>query len=451
MNKTVTVTLDTTPFADARRVRRLNGGNLGPPLVSEKAGRDLRATFAGMRLPFTRLHDAPLDNPGMRLVDIPQVFANFHADAADPRNYWFAQTDDYLRAILDAGTGVIYRLGTSIEHSRRKYFTAPPPDVAHWVDICSGIIRHYTEGWAGGFHWDIRYWEIWNEPEVTDAEGAHLMWAGTVAQYNAFYAAAATELKRRFPRLKIGGPAHVQYGPHTAPFIEHCAKNNAPLDFYSYHAYPRETAGGIIGHPAEIRALLDANNFKDTEIHLNEWHYFPGDWSRLRGGSPEARAETLRTFEEMRGPDAAAFLCSLLSLWQDTPLDMACYYTVTAGRWGLYDPGTFQPSKAWHGMAAFGKAAANEPLRLPAVTDANGVAALAGLEKDGRAWLLVSVFKCGPVSLRIPVTGAFAKRKISARLVDAAHDLGEIPAACHDGNIMVELPHPSAVLLLEWE
>ncbi|MBI4578450.1 MAG: hypothetical protein HY718_02035 [Planctomycetes bacterium] len=39
-------------------------------------------------------------------------------------------------------------------------------DFAKWAKICVNIIRHYNEGWADGFHYNIRYWEIWNEPNV---------------------------------------------------------------------------------------------------------------------------------------------------------------------------------------------------------------------------------------------------------------------------------------------
>lgn len=57
-----------------------------------------------------------------------------------------------------------YRLGTSIEHSRNKYFTDPPSDAGKWIDVVSNVIRHYTEGKWNGYRYDIEYWEIWNDP-----------------------------------------------------------------------------------------------------------------------------------------------------------------------------------------------------------------------------------------------------------------------------------------------
>jgi hypothetical protein len=56
-------------------------------------------------------------------------------------------------------------LGASIEHGEKKG-TYPPQDYAKWARICEHIILHYTKGWANGFHYDITYWEIWNEPDA---------------------------------------------------------------------------------------------------------------------------------------------------------------------------------------------------------------------------------------------------------------------------------------------
>ena len=27
------------------------------------------------------------------------------------------------------------------------------------------VIKHYNSGWANGYHYNIKYWEIWNEPD----------------------------------------------------------------------------------------------------------------------------------------------------------------------------------------------------------------------------------------------------------------------------------------------
>ena len=72
---------------------------------------------------------------------------------------------------------------------------------------CAGIVRHYNEGWAGGFRYGIRYWEIWNEPE-----NRPVMWTGTDAQFLELYQVTARTLRAEFPTIKIGGPAFGYYG-----------------------------------------------------------------------------------------------------------------------------------------------------------------------------------------------------------------------------------------------
>ena len=57
-------------------------------------------------------------------------------------------------------TKVFYRLGSKIEHNRKKYGTLVPKDPHKWAVICEHIIRHYNEGWADGFHLNMQYWEI---------------------------------------------------------------------------------------------------------------------------------------------------------------------------------------------------------------------------------------------------------------------------------------------------
>ena len=51
------------------KIRRLNGGNLGPALIHGNFNNDkLVDEFRTLEVPITRMHDCPLSNPGMRLV-----------------------------------------------------------------------------------------------------------------------------------------------------------------------------------------------------------------------------------------------------------------------------------------------------------------------------------------------------------------------------------------------
>ncbi len=417
------------------KIKKVNGGNLAPAIVNEKAGGSIRKEFGELHLPLTRLHDAPLENAGTRLVDVPLIFANFHADPDDPRNYYFKQTDDYLKNCIELGTSIYYRLGTSIEHGIHKYFL-DPPDARQWIEIVSHIIRHYTEGWADGFRYDIRYWEIWNEPECTDRDGLHLMWNGTLEEFNDFYAVTATELKKRFPHLKFGGPAHCWFGDHSREFIRFCARHHAPLDFYSYHGYAKAPAD-LLRSPTEVRRTLDENGFRNTEIHLNEWHYFPLDWKMLR----EDKSYRETAYRIMKGLESAAFLNTVMIGWQDTPLDLGCYYTATATNWGLFDHFTM-PTKSYYGMKAFGETALFDN-RIRTETDADGdsISALASANENGDMRILVSCFKTGTAELEFNIAGLENFSSVELLLLDDAHNLepvfqaGKISGPFHSATL----------------
>ena len=128
-----------------------------------------------LNLHATRTHDWALINQGQRVIDMHHIFPLEHLDAKDPSNYYFKATDEALRlAIEDAGLEIFYRLGTSIEHTTAKHFnTLAPKNDANYAESMAGIVRHYTRGWADGFEWPIKYWEIYNEPDCGD-----ICWAG---------------------------------------------------------------------------------------------------------------------------------------------------------------------------------------------------------------------------------------------------------------------------------
>jgi len=374
-------------------IRRLNGVNLAPRL-SESANMDMNTPFKALNVPVARFHDASLDNPGMRLIDPHLIFANWHADAADPRNYYFRQTDDYLRNCRNLDTDIHYRLGPSIEHSKEHYFIYPPEDYDKWIDICSNIIRHYNEGWNNGFAWRIKYWTLWEEPE----DGSRRLWDGEPIQYFRLFKLAVKRLKDRFPDIKLGTCVGENLPPKwTADYLSYCRDEKVPMDFFGVSLYK----GGldeVIGHPEAVRKLIDGYGFKDTEVHIAEWNYTPigiGYGGKIAEESPQG----------CYGPDGAAFAAAVLTGWQDTPLTMSNYYTASMIM-GLFDRYGV-PKKNYYGFLAFGEMAKHRR-RVAAVSDTGEVKILAGANADGKGAVLVSAFKSDATSLKLRYTGAKA-------------------------------------------
>lgn len=149
-------------------VKPMNAVNNGPVY---KFTIDQRITnidaFREAAIPYARTHDASIyySYGGEHTVDVHAIFPDFDKDPTDPSSYDFTLTDEYLKVMIYAGVKPFYRLGSKIEHWPKKYGTLPPKDFHKWAVICEHIIRHYTEGWANGFKYDIEYWEIWNEPD----------------------------------------------------------------------------------------------------------------------------------------------------------------------------------------------------------------------------------------------------------------------------------------------
>ena len=430
---------------NAGRIKKINGGSLAPPIALEKAGLNIRKEFQALNLPLTRLHDAPYDNPGMRLVDVHHIFANFHADAADPRNYYFKQTDDYIKNCIELGTGIIYRLGESIEWGVNKYFVFPPEDYDKWIDICSHIILHYTESWAKGFQFKIEYWEIWNEPEGVTPDGDKPNWGGSYEEYLEFYVKVATELKKRFPHLKFGGPSHTCYKAKTRQFFAACAKTKAPVDFYSWHSYGLTIKENVEQIQIVKNWAIEAG-YPNTELHLNEWHHTqtypvpPGNWRA-------DKALSKLIYEGFPSLESGVYTSALLSAWQDTVLDMSCFYTVTTNFGSCY--GVFDkygiPTKCYYGLKAFGEIVryAN---RVKTESDNANVYVLAGKNESGAA-ILISSFRNGHGKIMMELDSEPEHCELFT--LDEQHDLEPVPVVCNGNIIEIGCNSDSTVHLLK--
>lgn len=298
-------------------------------------------------IPYVRTHDSSFCAAygGEHTVDVHAVFPNFDADASDPASYDFPITDHYLKQITDCGSKVFYRLGSKIEHEVKKYNTLPPKDFKKWAEICEHIIMHYTEGWADGFTYDMEYWEIWNEPDL-DPEDAQnkRTWGGSIQQFYDFYEIVATHLKKRFPHLKIGGPASAYREPWIEGFLQHLTrdKKRIPLDFFSWHCY-RPLPETVFARSKRVREMLDAHGYFQTESILNEWNYIKG-WDQF-----------LYSMKHILSIKGAAFTAACMCGGQnDSSIDMMMYYDARPSSYnGLFDYYTNEPLKGYYPFKMF--------------------------------------------------------------------------------------------------
>lgn len=438
----------TADFASrAGSIRPLHGINKGP--LAPGGMLDVINEQKALEIPFTRLHDCGWPNP--YVVDHHVVFPNPDADPAQPESYDFRLTDEYIDAVRKTGAEPIYRLGESIEHTTIKRFAHPPADMAKWSAACLGIIRHYNQGWAGGFHYNIRYWEIWNEPENRPA-----MWSGTDDDYLRLYRTAALAIKKEFPDLKVGGPAlgasgsfvngEFQPTEFAKNFLAMCRDENVPLNFFSWHCYTADPTE-LTARARAIRDLLDSYGFSRTESHLNEWNYLPGNrWDPI--SKTATPADRRRHYQEMAGAPGAAFVAASLIELQDAPIDVCNFFHGELGGFGIFtEEGV--PQKVYQAMNAF-----NHLVKTPARVTTRGAAAgklafAAGLRPDGRqASFLVSNFADPRSEILINWNGLDWAGGVTADIhtIDASHDFSEFrsePVAAGRTSIHLILKAPA--------
>ncbi|MCQ2402160.1 MAG: hypothetical protein MJ202_00320 [Lentisphaeria bacterium] len=325
-----------------------------PPMVQLNDFMMHYLTEAG--IPYSRLHDVQGPQGANAYVDIPNIFRNFEADVEDPASYDFAFTDAFLTKMIAHHVEPFFRLGVTIENCfyLKPLRIDPPKDFAKWARICEHIIRHYNHGWANGFQFGIKYWEIWNEPDdgCYDVKLSG-MWKGTPEQFFDFYATAARHLKACFgDEIQVGGYGACGFweyrkdleanGLGRAPqtqregylefahrFLQFVHDENVPLDFFSWHSYA--DLKDTVEMARYCRRLLKKHGLADVPDFLDEWN---------------------TCFEaKRRGSDyAAAQVFGMMLAMQKEDTKMLNYYDARlgfSGYGGMFNPDTWEPYLAY--------------------------------------------------------------------------------------------------------
>ncbi len=375
------------------QIRSFQGVNCGPaPLVPGKLA-DVTTQYKDVRIDLVRTHDffGPTDvdarwpDPDRIAKAVgasgdKAIFRDWKADPNDARSYNFEPSDQYIKAIVDSGAQVYYRLGRSWSAD-----PAPPPDFEKFAQVCQHIAMHYNDGWANGFHHRIQYWEIWNEPDAKTAWDLSFIrpfWSGTPEEFYRLYEATARALKSYDASLKVGGCAQAaggHRGAYRENFLEYCAQRRVPLDFFSWHHYHPAPANpmDLVMIGKEVRELLDKNGFTRAENHVSEWGLRRGSADRLK---PDAMSNT--TF----------VLAALMNL-QDSSVDRALWYRGDATTDGCFTrDGGYRP-KAYVYKAA--GAMLDTPQRLATTGgDSQSLLVLGGRSADGtKVQVLIANYK----------------------------------------------------------
>ena len=476
----------------------LHSSGFGPTICSQSA-QDL-ADLKAMGFKYARTHDWALINPNQRVCDYFHIFPLMSLDAKDPKNYVFGPTDYLLkRTREDAGLEVFFRLGTSIEHSgpTTHFNSSIPEDFGKMAEIFAGTVRHYNRGWANGHEWNIRYWEIWNEPD-----NANCMWClpdgdagvGATPEERAADLASRTRKRRElFVRffvtclkrikgefgdtVKVGGPALCTWrdddpqkktaasaapmsawnngavrrtGDYFREILSACREAGVAPDFISWHNYGG-SVDSVLEAVGKARRLCDEMGFPKCELILNEWHWKTCSWGRLFSPDPAEKRRVRSGPNGFNGIDSSCFTLELLSRLQTSAMDQAYYYGCRhTGDFGFKDE-CGEKHKVFYALKLFGDIVrryttvcgceTKGPVTAFAVKGAAGKKALLVVDRGGE-----------DRRIEVEVRGAAADSKVRCTLLDYTHDLAPHDAVFSGGRLTLARPDAfSAAFLVEFD
>ena len=425
----------------------MNAVNNGPEKPNPNSSTTNFPSYKAAEFPYARLHDAPINWNWAHTVDISCVFPDFDADVNDPASYDFTLTDELLAHIQQAGTKIFYRLGQSIEWWSKKYGVMPPKDYKKWAKICEHIIRHYNEGWADGYHWDIQYWEIWNEPDGGFKDGRWKenkspTWNASDKEFFKFYEIAANYLNKCFPDLKIGGPSLCENDEWAEDFLKYMSEKKVEMDYFSYHLYA-STPQQFADKNTTIKSLLDKYGYSHAEMILNEWNYL-SNWD----------SEWQYTMEVVTTYKGAAFLSSVMSTCQDGPADMLMYYDARprVAYNGLFDFYTSTPMPQYYAMYAWRNLARLGTQVKSEVKDCEDIYATAAVDDSGKCGVLITNFtndknmvKDRKIEVEIKGIGT---REVMTYITDRYHLYTQVPVEFVDDKASLWFT-PNSLIYIE--
>jgi xylan 1,4-beta-xylosidase len=417
-NQTLTIPLN---CSDTNGIIRPFGEiNDGPAAVSNASGyADLTNQYQAIGITSIRTHD--LNGP----TDIHTIFPNLSRDPTDASNYHFETSDNYITKMIQAGCHVYYRLGESA--GGNDTLKLPPKNFTAWAQVCKHVTMHYNDGWDNGFHYNIRYWEVWNEPDLAG------FWNGTIEQYYLLYQITAETLKAYNASLNLGGPctSSVYNKNYTDGFLQFVTDHDVPLDFFSWHMYtdiPTDLFQGSL----HIRTLLDSYGFNATENINSEWNNFIV--------SPQRDHDNAKN---------AAFTACCLTALQDARLDQAYRYRGTGDKNKLmrllgldlslftYNGIYKRPALTYLAMHSMMK---DTPIRLrtPPMNASTGVTYLASISDDAtNVSVLLSSFNANDTSYMLTISSLpwHQSYTVVKYLIDEKHHLQIVHQTIENGTI----------------
>ena len=234
-------------------------------------------------------------------------------DPKDSTQYHWLQCDIKMDSVVQFGMEPFFRLGISFAYTKDTIFNRPPYDAngttfANFAELSKRTVMHYNAKWDKGFSDNVKYWEIWNEPDGG-------FWHGDSLSFYRLYVQTAESLKHYDPSLIVGGPGVLSGSVVTKRqwidgFLRYAHTANAPMDFFSWHLYGQHNPYGIAVWGDYVRHLLDSTGYPAAKSIVSEMNIDLG-----QTGNPD-----------LDSPKGAAFIASSLLSVQMGKVDNILLY-----------------------------------------------------------------------------------------------------------------------------
>jgi len=400
--------------------------NVGPvdPQVS---GLNLTPQFEQIGMEYIRTHDY------QDACDMHIIFPDTSQSADDSTAYDFILTDSVIKAAVSAGCKIYYRVGESGTTDKALY--NPPANFNKWAQVVAHICKHFNQGWDNGFHFNIKYWEIYNEPD--------LGWNGTINQYIELYRLTGEALKAVDTSLMIGGPAisSLTSTDFLTTFLDSVSTEKLPFSFFSYHYYHTFNPYDFVHYDNQAIQILAQHGLSNIPRIVSEWSNYYYN-----------QANNYYTWRN--DPFIAASSLAALTYYQNTNVFKLLRYRTDGTDLGMFDAyGNFTyTGLAYYYMSNF----RNAPNRLQTTGgDTLGTSLLAGQSSDGTLSAAIIADNCSSANgYNLNVTDInnsdqynYYIYRIDSNIISHAVDSGLITASQHTLIVPAKAPYSDFILL----
>ncbi|MBB6694027.1 hypothetical protein H7B90_21740 [Cohnella xylanilytica] len=323
--------------------------------------------WAGNAALKTRISDAKIKL--VRVNPIQNMLYNGRDPYPSAGTWSLADMDAILNTIFDAGAEPLFVIAgfpAGVPHTRDADGKITSADWTEYAKFMKGVVKRYNTDRALGSSKTIRYWELWNEPQI-EGDGKF----ASQADYISFARTVGSAMKAQDSTIKLIGPvADSSWGIDSpAGYVSVAAKQlESQIDILSWHDYgPSPTDSDA------ARFAWTKEHYQDNVAMVKSGG--PGDVFKGPSGKLYGAAVTEYNMSHQDGGSAynakyhsefnAVYAASAIVNAMKGNADMHLFYNLAetgTNLLGLLDNATYAPYKPYYTFHLFGNRFGNRKL-----------------------------------------------------------------------------------------